>query len=263
MGIILITSCSKEKDKERDDRPKSDVFIPEYDNKAFGVYRGLINNPGGYYMIELKSEESKITLVYATSVTGLEHNNLVLTNSTKLLPENDVKNLLFENEEYGIKVNFSVDADGSNPEISIRFMDEEKITTIIKEVTTHSSYFLTGAWDLKKNGVQIGGSDNVIFTFSETQGGEVFFFETKEYLPDGSFIPIDVHTKYRVHNFSKVSSDEFSITLIPTSSSLVPKKDIESIVIPFKGKYKYNFEMTLDDAILSIGVSSRCFCNEK
>jgi hypothetical protein len=256
-GLVLFISCSKDKDLERDDRPKSDVFIPEYDNKAFGVYRGLIYDPSGYYMVELKPTGSMITLVYSTAVTGLEQNKLILTSNTKLLPNNNVKNLVFENEEYGIKVVFNVDANGSNPAINIKFGDNGIISTIIKEVTTHPSYFLTGSWDLKKDGIQIDGSDNVIFTFSETEGGQAFFFKSHELRPDGYFNVIDeIHTKYRVHHFSKVAVDEFQLALLPDSASVAPKKNIDTLIIPFNGKYKYNFEMELEDAVLNIGVSS-------
>jgi len=132
-AATLFVSCKK--DKEGPSGVNSDVLTEANDNKALGKYSGILLGSSGYYTIEVRTNGSTATVVFDSKTYKFEGQGSIADGSA-------VSNYVFQKD--GVKITFSVGADGKSPTVKIEIPGHNVRATVNKETTKYETQSYIG-----------------------------------------------------------------------------------------------------------------------
>lgn len=130
LTVILINSCQKDETTITNTEDELSFQWNQYDNSNLGKYKAIFTTTDsqdrGTMEILVKAEKfAKATLTMSNGEV------YVVKSTTKVYPDTDVTDLLFENETLSFK--FSVEANGANPKITeVTFGQRESLVEVAK-----------------------------------------------------------------------------------------------------------------------------------
>jgi hypothetical protein len=166
LGVVF-TSCKKNSNEDSDkDKTNGLVTTPEAaaieNNKSGGVYKGVLTGSTGYVKIILQGGQKSVTVTMNGVTKTLNEISFAPVNWSS---GQTVEKAVFGKDDW--KVEFSVDANGNNPQIQVEIPGHSNImATIVKETSTIQAMSFEGKITYN------GNSANSAFNF--VVSGELF-----------------------------------------------------------------------------------------